>query len=175
MSVQQINGSYVDTEDRILFRLTTSGNEEIRLWLTRRVTATLLMIGETVAIAALEKKHPPMLAKAVDHFIQEEIQSSHNPETVFESKSKLPLGAVPVLVHDAVQAKNDPRQSNIIGIRLKLSNQQDLNLKLSQAEFEQMRSFLYLMWKKTEWGEIPEKRSPNPLGALLTPKPDSVH
>lgn len=175
MSVHQINGNYIETEDRLLFRLTTTDNEEIRLWLSRRVTAALMSIGETVSVSSLEAKHPPVIAKVLDDFQQEKIEASVNTEALFECKSKLPLGATPILVLNAMLAEHVQHKPNTVAIQLKLSNQQDLNLKLTQTEVNQLRTFLQLMWKKTGWGEGPEKRPPQPLGALLTPKLSSVH
>lgn len=40
--LQQINARYINTEDRILLRTSTSNNEEYLLWLTRRYTGLLL-------------------------------------------------------------------------------------------------------------------------------------
>ncbi|MDT8398956.1 MAG: hypothetical protein RQ899_10120 [Pseudomonadales bacterium] len=43
-SLQQINISYIPAEDRLLLKVSVSGNSEYRLWLTRRFTGLLLQV-----------------------------------------------------------------------------------------------------------------------------------
>lgn len=153
MSLQQLNGSYVDTEDRLLFRFTTSTNEEYRLWLTQRITRALLAFGQRASIALLENKHAPSVAKVVDQFQQEKLGASVQTAAAFAGKPRLPLGATPMLVHYVEFPVGD---RNLFCVQLELSNQQRLTLRLRQGEFDHLRSLLIQLWKRTPWGELPE-------------------
>jgi hypothetical protein len=42
MSIQQLNVSYIEAEDRLLLRVMANGSEEFRFWLTRSVMRTFL-------------------------------------------------------------------------------------------------------------------------------------
>src|SRR5687767_7954715 len=43
-NLQQINISYVPNEDRLLLKARTSGEDELRIWLTRRYTSLLINV-----------------------------------------------------------------------------------------------------------------------------------
>ncbi len=175
MSLQQLNGSYIETEDRLLFRFTTSANEEYRLWLTRRITGTLLAFGERTSMALLEQKHAPPVAQAVDQFQQEKLAASLQSASAFAAQSKLPLGATPMLVHQVEFLELPESDAALTAIQFLLSNQQRLTLKLHRGEFDHFRSLLLQLWKRSPWGEVPRlgNAESEPAGGPFGPK--SLH
>lgn len=176
MSLRQIFGNYVKAEDRLLFRFTTSDHEEIRLWLTRSITATLISLGARLSVNLQEEKHSPSVAKALDAFQQEKNQFAVESASSFESQAKLPIGAAPILVIKAdLNTRKVPVALPPIYLRLTLSTQQALDLCLTQSEFDQIRTLLDLLWKKANWSVPLEKAIAPAVGALLTPKPDRFH
>ena len=57
MIFQQVNASYIDDEDRLLLRISTTDFDEFRLWMTRRLCLNLLIETESLSINNLSQKH----------------------------------------------------------------------------------------------------------------------
>lgn len=62
MNIYQVSVNYVDEEDRLLLRINTREGEELKLWLTRRLSLSLTpMLGKA---AAAQLQNPSALAPA---------------------------------------------------------------------------------------------------------------
>lgn len=97
MSIRQLNASYVAEEDRVMFRFTTTQNEEFRLWLTRAVVGQLLLQLKGLAVQLLAQQGHVQQAQAVADFKQQALEQNAQ-YTQFEAAPRLPLGAEPLLV-----------------------------------------------------------------------------
>ncbi len=133
MSIRQLNASYVDEEDRVMFRFTTAAQEEYRLWLTRAVTGQLLLLLKDLAVQVLVQSGQVQTARAVAAFKQQALEQT-TEYTQFVAVPRLPLGAEPVRVRSAqirvVQGKSSLELALTAGRQLTLSLDDDLSGKL---------------------------------------------
>lgn len=100
MSIQKLNGAYVADQDRVLLRISTSEQEEIRLWLTRKTCLSFLDKTKEISLKSIENdaKNPLIAAKMIDEFNQQNLRGQLDFKAPFEPKAKLPLGHEPVLI-----------------------------------------------------------------------------
>jgi hypothetical protein len=110
MQIHQMSVTYLPEQDRILMRINTTDNEEMRLWLTRR-----LMVGLWPLLTRLLTDHllklesagttvtgaNPELKKMLAEFRKEEFLQHADFDTPYkEGQARLPLGEEPLLVTD---------------------------------------------------------------------------
>jgi hypothetical protein len=108
MNIHQVCVSYINEHDRFLVRINTRGEEEVRLWLTRRLTLGLLPMLEKAASEQLARQAKPIKAAdpleaqrqhMLDNFKQEAAAHNGDYKTPYrEDGATLPLGAKPLLV-----------------------------------------------------------------------------
>ena len=128
MGIQQINATYVADEDRLLLRVTTSQEQEYRLWLTRAVVAQWLALSDQAVVNALTSEHPPAQAQAIASFKEDVLAQKENFAQAFKPASDFPLGDKPQLV-TRIKVKTDGADCKLV---LALSSQQTLTLHLGQ-------------------------------------------
>lgn len=106
MNIHQLSVRYLQEQDRILIRINTTTDEEVRMWITRRfllgfypllsnaVTEhTVSLEGASTAAAGEEAK------KMLAEFKQAEVMGSTDTKTPFRSTAQsFPFGATPLLV-----------------------------------------------------------------------------
>jgi hypothetical protein len=110
MKIHQLSVNYLAEQDRILVRINTSGAQEIRIWLTRR-----LMLGLWPLLSKILTKHmlqleaagtlldtaDEELKKMLTDFRKEEFLKQADFDTPYQERSvTLPLGEEPLLVTD---------------------------------------------------------------------------
>ena len=102
MIIQKINGTYLADQDRILLRMSSNQQEELRLWITRRTCIDLLakIVETSVKSVGNEHKVLPSSAKVIDNFNQETLSKTLDYQVPFEPKNKLPLGHEPILIKE---------------------------------------------------------------------------
>jgi hypothetical protein len=108
MNIHQVCVSYLHEHDRFLVRINTRGEEEIRLWFTRRLTLGLLPILEKASSEQISRQSSPLnLAtpleeqrqRMLDSFTREAAAYNGDYQTPYrEEPVELPLGAEPLLV-----------------------------------------------------------------------------
>jgi hypothetical protein len=109
MHIHQLSVTYQAEQDRFLLRVSNTGGEEMRLWLTRRLMLGLWPVLDRLqadqvlnaepggaALAGADQELRRMLAE----FRKEEVLQRADFDTPFEEKSTLPLGPAPLLVTD---------------------------------------------------------------------------
>lgn len=170
MSIKQFNGTYMVSEDRILFRFNTQNQEEYRFWLTRRVTLFILAATSHLLSKKLEQTHSPGAAKALNEFERQAILDSvkhENSQTqVYESGAHYPLGFDPVLVMDVTCAltKNGEKIAKIedakdgeideaLSVDFVLPGGANINLKLAGNTLQAMRVLLDQLRLQAGWGD----------------------
>ena len=111
MNIHQLSVNYIQEHDRILVRINTTAQAELRLWFTRRLTLSMLpMVQKVVAqwVAKQETIKSPLTMPAAtadaqtqamlaDFKREESIQKS-DFQTPYVAPNALPLGAEPLLV-----------------------------------------------------------------------------
>ena len=104
MNIHQLNVQYDERHDRLLVRIKTVQEQEIRLWLTRRIGIKLVEPLQTT-VARIESLDPSVALadeesrKILVHLKQEDFLKKADLNTPYsEEKSELPMGALPMLV-----------------------------------------------------------------------------
>lgn len=110
MQIHQMSVTYLPEQDRILMRINTTDNEEMRLWLTRRLMVGLWplltrMLTEHLlklesAGAAVTGANPELKRMLADFRKEEFLQHADFDTPYKESQPRLPLGEEPLLVTD---------------------------------------------------------------------------
>ncbi len=111
MNIHQLSINYIQEQDRILVRINTTAQEELRLWFTRRLTLGLMpMVQKIVAewVAKQETVKSPLTTTAATadaqtqamlaDFKREESLQKSDFQTPYKAPNALPLGAEPLLV-----------------------------------------------------------------------------
>lgn len=111
MNIHQLSVNYIQEQDRILVRINTTAQEELRLWFTRRLTLGLMpMVQKIVAewVAKQETMKSPLTTSAATadaqtqamlaDFKREESLQKSDFQTPYQAPNALPLGAEPLLV-----------------------------------------------------------------------------
>ena len=111
MDIYQLSVNYIQEQDRILVRINTTAQEELRLWFTRRLTLGLMpMVQKQVAewVASQETAKSPLTTTAATadaqtkamlaDFKREESLQKSDFQTAYKAPNALPLGAEPLLV-----------------------------------------------------------------------------
>jgi hypothetical protein len=89
--LRQINVSYVDTQDRLLLKVSTSEDEEFRVWCTRRFTQLLLTRLED----AFSRDLSAETANSVTESARREVAQMQHQQTVKEESFERPYDAEP--------------------------------------------------------------------------------
>jgi hypothetical protein len=147
MSITQFNATYVQEEDRVMFRFNTSASQEYRLWFTRLVVRDLLRLIDQGSVQVLAREHPVEQAKAIAEFKQQ--AKAANPQfTTFVPATQFPLGADPVLVHGMRMTV----QPDHTALELLIPKGQVLTMRLTEDMLGQVRLLLQTIEKRAEWG-----------------------
>lgn len=106
MKINQVNFSYSQLEDRLLFRFNTLDKTEFRMWLTRAMSVRLLGQLHQVVRIDLLRERPGLVALDMDAVVKfrreaalvkaDYVQSFSSEAVIF------PLGQQPILVTDVV-------------------------------------------------------------------------
>ncbi len=170
MSIQQINGTYLINEDRVLFRFNTQNHEEYRFWFTRRVTLFILAATTHLLAKKMEQTHSVDAAKAIGEFEKEAIleaaKTGNAQSQTYESGVNLPIGFDPVLVMDVTCAltKNGEKLAQLSDVKegeidnelsmdFVLPGGANLNLKLPPNTLQAMCVLLDQLRLQAGWGE----------------------
>ena len=108
MNIHQVCVTYINEHDRFLVRINTQGEEEVRLWFTRRLTLGLLPLLEKASQEQLTRQAKPIKPTdpleaqrqhLLDNFEQEAAAYNGDYKTPYrEETATLPLGTEPLLV-----------------------------------------------------------------------------
>ena len=108
MNIHQVCVSYSQEHDRLLVRINTRSDEEVRLWFTRRLTLGLLPLLEKASTDQITRQASPLNPAApldeqrrrlLENFQQEAASYNGDYETPYREKlTALPLGPEPLLV-----------------------------------------------------------------------------
>ena len=147
MGIQQINASYVADEDRVLLRLSTSADEEYRLWLTRALLLKFLDVSTEAAVTSLAQKHPVAQAQKIAEFQEEVMADKETFAQPFKPAPQTPLGEDPKLVK-AITATVEGQTCHMA---FKLSSQQTLTLHVGSDLLLKTKLLLNKIAAKAQW------------------------
>ena len=164
MSITQFNATYVQEEDRVMFRFNTSASQEYRLWFTRLVVRDLLRLIDQGSVQVLAREHPVEQAKAIAEFKQQ--AKAANPQfTTFVPATQFPLGADPVLVH-GMRLTVQPDHT---ALELLIPKGQVLTMRLTEDMLGQVRLLLQTIEKRAGWGLMTSVASQAVAGEAAVP------
>jgi hypothetical protein len=150
-TLHQLNLTVSTEEDRLLLRLSTSGKNEYRLWLTRRFVRALW----EVLIKAAERQ--PGVGEQSDEEVRKALVSFQHDAAVKEADFKTaykasdfacPLGEAPVLLTGA-QLKTS--RSGDVELSLQTADDRSVSVRLDPKLLHSLCSVLAAAAKKAEW------------------------
>ena len=132
MNIHQVCVTYINEHDRFLVRINTRGQQEVRLWFTRRLTLGLLPLLHHAAQEQVRRQAKPVnpadplttqRQHLLDNFSQEAASYKGDFETPYqEAADSLPLGPEPLLVTE-IKLTPQPNGELQIGILEKIGEQ----------------------------------------------------
>ncbi|MCX7891885.1 MAG: hypothetical protein N2544_05895 [Burkholderiales bacterium] len=119
MRLHQLKVEYVAAEDRLLVRISTSSNEEVMLWLTRRAALRLWPVLLSMAQAKPEivTQPSPEARRALVGFEHEKAVAKADFSKPYEQQPERarPLGEAPILV-GRIEPRRDPEGRPVLGL-----------------------------------------------------------
>lgn len=150
MRLRQIRIDYHQEQDRLLLRVSTDDESELRFWLTRRYVKglwpALLKMAERVGESRAHAD--PSTRKAVVEFEREKAVRQADFATPYQSARNLPLGAEPLLV-TRLRAQADGR-GNVL-FALHPSQGQGMDLTMDATLLHSFSRLLQTAVSKTDW------------------------
>lgn len=101
--IHQLQVSYVEAQDRLLVRLNTRADQELRLWLTRRMVKNLFLhllqtSGAPTSTLSSPESHDGGDSRALAKFRRQDALQQADFQTPFKARpSALPIGEEPLL------------------------------------------------------------------------------
>jgi hypothetical protein len=173
MRLHQIKLDFIPEQDRLLLRVSTDNQLEVRLWLTRRALRLLwpLLVQMVRASPEVALQSNPEARDALVGMQHERVLSQANFAQPFEEiPREMPLGAEPVLVARMHTVKDgDGKQVLVLlpqqgrGIRLTLDN----------TLLHSLCSLLQTAVAKSDWDialELPSLQSESRVDGAAVPK-----
>jgi hypothetical protein len=150
--LQQINISYQPSEDRLLMKVSSNG-EEFRIWLTRRYTGLLLNVLEN----QLEALGTPLQTRT-GNLANKLKQGAYEKPFETDSSTRFPLGEKGILGYRINVSK--PRDG-AVNLQLLPEDGQGLNLNLDEATITLFCNLIEQSLTQTDWQLASPAVSPN--------------
>jgi hypothetical protein len=155
--LRQINVSYVDVQDRLLLKVSTSEDEEFRVWCTRRFTQLLLQRLEE----SFQEDMPAETAKAVPEPARREVAQMQHQQVVKEESFERPYEAEPTeypLGEDGLLVttiKYQPMADDSVQMHLGDNQGKGLTLNLDENLKHQLYELFERAAAKAKWFGAP--------------------
>lgn len=147
MTLSQLNANHIRSEDRLLLRISTSQDEEYRLWLTRLVTGELIADCSERLLQSLAPGLPPAVAAALSGFRQDAMQGTLQAGG-FQPARRLPLGTEPQLVTSCAIERSGGQYT----LKLLLPQGRELGLPLGEGQLRKLLLLLDRIQQQAGWG-----------------------
>jgi len=150
MRLRQIKVDFLPEHDRLLLRIATDDESELRFWLTRRylkgMWPALIRMAETVGSARTHAD--PETKKALMEFEHEKAVREADFATPYQGAKNLPLGAEPLLV-TRLRAQPDGRGNAIVAMHP--AQGQGIDLTMDANLLHSFTRLLQSAVDKTDW------------------------
>lgn len=173
MRLHQLKLDFIPEQDRLLLRVSTDNQLEVRLWLTRRALRLLwpLLVQMVRSSPEVARQSNPQARDALVGLQHEQALRQANFAKPFEeAPRKMPLGAEPILVA-RIQTNKDGSGNQILGL---LPQQgQGINLTLDNTLLHSFCKLVQNAAAKAEWDivlELPALQSMVGTGDEAAPK-----
>ncbi len=173
MRLHQLKLDFIPEQDRLLLRVSTDNQLEVRLWLTRRALRLLwpLLLQMVRASPEVALQSNPQARDALVGMQHERALRQANFADAFEETSReLPLGAEPLLV---AQIRTSKDQSGNPVLALLPQQGQGIHLTLDNTLLHSLCRLLQNAVAKSDWDivlELPTLRDPADADAAAAPK-----
>jgi hypothetical protein len=173
MRLHQLKLDYVAEEDRLLLRVSTDTQLEVRLWLTRRALrllwSLLLQMMRSAPEIALQS-NPQARDALVDMQREQALSRANFAEPFEEAPRDMPLGAEPILV-TRIRADKDVKGNQVLGL---LPQQgQGIHLTLDNTLLHSLCKLVQNAVAKADWDivlELPALPATADAGDAAAPK-----
>ena len=165
MNIHQVCVSYVNEQDRFLVRINSRDGQEMRVWLTRRLTLGLLpLLGKKVSeqlaghitIDLSGKPAPDQRERMLEQFKKEAEAYQGDYKTPYKNEAAtLPLGPEPLLL---TEISLSLLASNILQMQLQeklVDRTRNLQLALDPQLGQGLLHLLTQGLKQAQWLEVP--------------------
>jgi hypothetical protein len=173
MRLHQLKLDFIPEQDRLLLRVSTDNQLEMRLWLTRRALRLLwpLLVQMLRTSPEIVRQNNPQARDALVGMQREQALRQANFAAPFEEKPReMPLGEEPILVA-RIQTNRDAGGNNVLGL---LPQQgQGIHLTLDNTLLHSLCKLLQNAVAKSDWDivlELPTLLVPAEGGDSSAPK-----
>jgi hypothetical protein len=173
MRLHQLTLDFIAEQDRLLLRVSTDNQLEVRLWLTRRALRLLwpLLVQMVRASPEVALQNNPEARDALVGMQHERALSEANFTQPYEELAReMPLGAEPILVA-RMQTNRDNEGNHILSL---LPQQgQGINLTLDNTLLHSLCKLLQDAVAKSDWDialELPALQTRPDAGGAAAPK-----
>jgi hypothetical protein len=173
MRLHQLTLDFIAEQDRLLLRVSTDNQLELRLWLTRRALRLLwpLLLQMVRASPEVVLQNNPEARDALVGMQHERALSQANFARPYEELAReLPLGAEPILVA-RMQSNRDDDGNHIL--RLLPQQGQGINLTLDNTLLHSLCKLLQDAVAKSDWDialELPALQTRSDADGAAVPK-----
>jgi hypothetical protein len=151
-SLHQFKMEYSAEQDRILFRMSTTDDTEIRLWFTRRFIKRFwgVLTKLTERDPTVVTQTDPVAKRSVVAFQRESAVAQTDFSKTYEEKSepRLPLGVEPVLV---TRLKATPQANGHYQLSFAPEKGNQVNITLNSQYLHSLTYLLLQVVRKTDW------------------------
>ncbi|CAC9442824.1 hypothetical protein BSPLISOX_2952 [uncultured Gammaproteobacteria bacterium] len=164
MNIHQMQLSYSTQEDRIILRINSKENEEIRLFLTRRIVTSFWDILNRTIVHALtnqpklhdmqkipipQNTEKEATLKQMEQQIQyQDMIENSSHETPFNNGNKFPMGEAPILI---AKITINTYENNNTTLIFESDNGQNINLNLDPQLLLNLSNLLTKVMSSTDW------------------------
>ncbi|OGA31361.1 MAG: hypothetical protein A3G80_05830 [Betaproteobacteria bacterium RIFCSPLOWO2_12_FULL_62_13b] len=173
MRLHQLKLDFIPEHDRLLLRVSTDNQLEVRLWLTRRALRLLwpLLVKMVRSSPEIARQSNPQARNALVGMQHEQALSRADFAKPFEEGPReMPLGAEPILVVN-IRASKDGEGNQVLGL---LPQQgQGIHLTLDDTLLHSFCKLLQSAVAKSDWNlvlELPALQSAIGAGDAAAPK-----
>jgi hypothetical protein len=166
MRIHQLNVKYENDQDRLLARISTDTGQEIRLWLTRRLTVGVLPLLRKLVAAQIDRDAQagassttdPLIRQVLSEFKKEEVLRQSDFKTAYKEPVSDSVSAeTPMLVGEAVLTPlpNGHLQTKFRGPLDANNHRREVKLDLDS---HLMHGFLHLLeqaYANSGWAVVP--------------------
>jgi hypothetical protein len=161
MNIYQMQISYLSQEDRLLLNINSKDNEELRLFLTRRIVISFWeilnkTISHSLSIQSMPDdilEAPESQKKQLEQQMTQQIQhqdmiEKSDYETPFNNGNKFPMGEAPILVE---KITINVYENNNTALIFESNNGKNINLNLNPQLLLNLSNLLTKVIPSTDW------------------------
>jgi len=173
MRLHQLKLDFIPEQDRLLLRVSTDDQQEVRLWLTRRALRLMwpLLVQMVRASPEVALQSNPQARDALVGMQHEQALSRANFAQAYdEVPREMPLGAEPILVA-RIHSNKDDKGNHVLGL---LPQQgKGIHLTLDNTLLHSFCKLVQNVVAKSDWNialELPKLQTPLALDDAAAPK-----